>query len=169
MRKSPAVAVVTLAVAIGATTAMFSVVRGILLRPLPVTDQDRVVVVRKSTGTDNQLGAYTGADLDDLRAAPGVFASVAGNGYDGAWPLVAKVGDRVFTVTTNMATAEFFDVLGARAAAGRLFVHEDGARGAPGVAVLSYECWQRQFAADPTVIGRHVVLGGSDWTVVGVD
>jgi len=168
MRKSPAVAVVTLAVAIGATTAMFSVVRGILLRPLPVTDQDRVVVVRKSTGTDNQLGAYTGADLDDLRAAPGVFASVAGNGYDGAWPLVAKVGDRVFTVTTNMATAEFFDVLGARAAAGRLFVHEDGARGAPGVAVLSYECWQRQFAADPTVIGRHVVLGGSDWTVVGV-
>ena len=162
------VAVITLAIGIGAATAMFSIVRGVLLRPLPVADQDRVVVVHKAMGRDNQLGAFTGVDLDDLKASPGVFASVAGNGYDGAWPVVGKIGDHGLTINTNVAMAGFFDVLGARPAAGRLFVPADGARGAPDVLVLSYGFWQRALGGDPNVIGMHVSLGGPPRTIVGV-
>ncbi|HSY83287.1 MAG TPA: ABC transporter permease [Gemmatimonadaceae bacterium] len=162
------VAVVTLAVGISAATVMFSVVRGVLLRPLPVADQGRVVVVHKAMGRDNQLGAFTGVDLDDLRAHPGVFTAVAGNGYDGAWPYVVKIGDRALTISTNVATAEFFNVIGARPAAGRLFVREDGERGGPEVVVLSYGCWRKQFGGDPAVVGTHVTMGGEHMTIVGV-
>ena len=162
------VAVVTLAVGISAATAMFSVVRGVLLRPLPIADQDRVVVVHKAMGSDNQLGAFTGVDVDDLRAHPGVFADVAANGYDGAWPYVAKIGDRALTMSTNVATAEFFTVLGARPAAGRLFVREDGERGGPEVVVLSYGFWRKQFGGDPAVVGTHLTMGGEHMTIVGV-
>jgi hypothetical protein len=162
------VAVVTLAVGISAATAMFSVVRGVLLRPLPIADQDRVVVVHKAMGSDNQLGAFTGVDMDDLRAHPGVFTAVAGNGYDGAWPYVAKIGDRALTMSTNVATAEFFTVLGARPAAGRLFVREDGERGGPEVVVLSYGFWRKQFGGDPAVVGTHLTMGGEHMTIVGV-
>lgn len=89
-----AFATVTIAIAIAATTAMFSVVRAVLLRPMPVLDQQQLVTVHEEGREDDALRAFSRADLIALREETHTLASIAGVRYEGAWPFVVKNGDQ---------------------------------------------------------------------------
>jgi putative ABC transport system permease protein len=170
LRKRPAfsaIVVVTLGVGIGVVTAMFAVAHGILLRPLPITDQDRVVLVRKEAPRDRSLRPFPVADLAALRERTRTFASVAGVQYDGAFPAVAQLGDRAITVVGTLVSGELFRVLGVRPAAGRTLLPTDAAPDAQRVVLISHGLWQRQFGGDASVIGRTLHIQ-SPYTIVGV-
>ncbi|HJQ32688.1 MAG TPA: ABC transporter permease [Pyrinomonadaceae bacterium] len=167
--KSPgfaAVAVLTLALGVGANTAIFSVVNGLLLRPLPYADSERLAIIwTHSPGANvaqdwpspGQFSAVkTGTTVfEDLALAQGQSLNLAGEG--GA--------ERIGAVRT---TSNMFALLGARPALGRTFLPEEDAPGRPPTAVLSYGLWQRRFGSDPNVIGRTLALSGDSYEVVGV-
>jgi putative ABC transport system permease protein len=170
LRKRPAftaLVVATLGVGIGVVTAMFAVAHGILLRPLPITDQDRVVLVRKEAPRDHSLRPFPVADLAALRERTRTFVSVAGVQYDGAFPAVTQLGDRAISAVGTLVSGEFFGVLGVRPVAGRTLLPADAAPGAQRVVVISYGLWQRQFGGDTSVIGRTLLIQ-SPYTIVGV-
>jgi predicted permease len=170
LRKRPAfgaLVVVTLGVGIGVVTAMFAVAHGILLRPLPITDQDDVVLVRKEAPRDRSLRPFPVADLAALRERSRTFVSVAGVQYDGAFPAVAQLGDHAISVVGTLVSGEFFRVLGVRPAVGRTLLPADAMPEAQSVAVISYGLWQRQFGGDTSVIGRTLLIQ-SPYTIVGV-
>jgi putative ABC transport system permease protein len=167
--KSPGftvVALVALALGIGANTAIFSVVDAVLLRALPYRDADRLVVVwednrtaghrRNVTSQENFLEWQTQAKSFDGMAA---F-------FDRRFNLTGA-GDPV-VVSAQAATPNLFKVLGADAALGRTFTGEDGEQGPADVVVLSYGFWQRQFGGAADVVGKTVALDGQNATVVGV-
>ena len=171
LAKSPGftlVAVLTLAVGIGATTAMFSVTNGVLLKPLPIEEQQRLVLIYMEAPRDKSLRPFAVRDLTALRERSRVFAGVAGVQYDGAFPYVMQDGDRAFSVMTSMVSGEFFRVLGVRPAAGRLIEPADAAAGAEPVVMISYGLWQREFGGDPRVVGRAIREGQDARTIVGV-
>ena len=159
-----AVALVTLALGIGANTAIFSVVYGVLLRPLPFKDPERLFWVHsRHTSTDRysyQLPEFCdyrdqNKTLDALAGWGGWSASLAGDG-----PAERLAGVRV--------SAYLFEMLGVRAAVGRTLRAEDDTPGQEKVVVLSHGLWQRRFGGDPAVVGRSLSLGGESFTVVGV-
>ena len=169
LRRAPgfaAAALLTLALGIGAATAIFSVAYGVLLRPLPFREADRLVEVSVDlAGTGTAYGSLSAPEYVDLvRDAP-AFAGLA------AWRTVDRTlgGDgRPERIRVTSATASFFDVFGMRAALGRAFgAAEDGPDAQP-VLVLSDALWRRRFGADPAVLGRSVQLDGVTRTVVGV-
>ncbi|MBN8466293.1 ABC transporter permease [Corallococcus exiguus] len=170
LRRSPTfavVAVATLALGIGANVAIFSVVHAVLLRPLPVRDDARLVRLF-SVGRQGP-GPTSPPDLLDLRDQTRAFEGLAG-----AAPVQVTLGaDRTeaspMKVQAGLVTAGFFQVLGPRVQLGRALQAGDDAPGAPQVAVLSHALWQRRFGGSPDVLGRTVNLGGPlPWTVVGV-
>ena len=142
-----AVALLTIAIGIGATTLVFSVVHAALLAPLPYAHADRLMVVRVSIPDYADVRASTDAFEDS-----GVYAR---NLY--------MIDDE--QILAGVVSPGFFTALGVAPLIGRTFDDRDGA--AP-VAVLSHALWQRQFAGDPAVIGRPIVLSGTAYTVVGV-
>src|SRR5437016_1039887 len=156
------------AVGIGATTAMFSVTNGVLLKPLPIEEQQRLVLIYMEAPRDKSLRPFAVRDLTALRERSRVFAGVAGVQYDGAFPYVMQDGDRAFSVMTSMVSGEFFRVLGVRPAAGRLIEPADAAAGAEPVVMISYGLWQREFGGDPRVVGRAIREGQDARTIVGV-
>jgi predicted permease len=169
LRRSPgfaAVAVLTLALGIGANTAIFSVVNGVLIRSLPYRHPERVVrvlghyVSGRSSSTTISLPNFV-----DWRAQSTVFSSMAL--YDEWQPLFNGVNG-VERITGASVSAAFFDVLGVRPAAGRFFLPAEEPAGSARSLVLSHGFWVRRYGADPTVIGRTVVLTGIPYTVVGV-
>jgi putative ABC transport system permease protein len=172
LRREPgfaAVAVLTLALGIGAATAMFSVVNGVLLRPLPVADEDRVVVTwAESPARDFAHVPFPHPMLDEFRRQTRAFAAVAGIDYNGAWPQPMRDGDRVVTITGTWVTGDFFRVLGVVPALGRTLLPEDDVAGAPPVMVISHAFWQRHFGGDPSAVGRDFRWDGRAFTIVGV-
>ena len=145
------VAVLTLALGIGATTAMFSVVNAVLIRPLPFTDPDRLVTTRGSL-----------ADLRDLQAASRSFDDMAfwaSNQFN-----LRRDGD-ARQVLGGQVTTNLFPLLGVQTVLGRGFVADDDRQN---VVVLGYALWQSEFGGDPGVLGRNVDLSGSSYTVIGV-
>ena len=171
LRKSPgftAVAVITLALAIGANTAIFSVLYPVLLRPLPYANPDRLVTVGESRH-QAACCAYTASYpdyLDWTRSAKG-FQSLAGYSADAL--TITGNGDPK-TIFNGMVTINFFSTLGVTPILGRDFVAgEDLPEGlGPSVAILSYRFWKSDFAGDRKVIGRIVHLDGKAVTIVGV-
>ncbi|NRD47845.1 ABC transporter permease, partial [Corallococcus exiguus] len=170
LRRSPTftvVAVATLALGIGANVAIFSVVHAVLLQPLPLRDDARLVRLF-SVGLQGP-GPTSPPDLMDLSEQTRAFEGLAG-----VAPAMVTLGaDRLeaspMKVQTAMVTAGFFHVLGPRVQLGRALQAGDDAPGAPQVAVLSHALWQRRFGGSPDVLGRTVNLGGPlPWTVVGV-
>ncbi|MBN8226571.1 ABC transporter permease [Corallococcus macrosporus] len=170
LRGSPTftvVAVATLALGIGANVAIFSVVHAVLLRPLPLHDDARLVRLF-SVGRQG-AGLTSPPDLVDLREQTRSF-----EGLIGVAPAMVTLGaDRTeaspMKVQAGLVTAGFFQVLGPRVQLGRALQAGDDAPGAPQVAVLSYSLWQRRFGGSPDVLGRTLNLGGPlPWTVVGV-
>jgi putative ABC transport system permease protein len=169
LRKNPgftAVAILTLALAIGANTAIFSVVNGVLLRPLPFPEPDRLFQVfrRNPEGINPSLSVpqYTfltaqGQPFSKLTAYP---ALNSGFNLGGDGPTERILGARV--------TQPFFEVLGIQPALGRGFLPEEDVAGGPKVAVLSHGLWQRRFGGSPDIIGRTLSLNGEPYTIVGV-
>ncbi|HEY4740235.1 MAG TPA: ABC transporter permease, partial [Candidatus Acidoferrales bacterium] len=159
LRKSPgftAVAVLTLALGIGANTAIFSVVSGVLLRPLPYPEPERLVALASYDSLPN---------MEDIEKQSQSFEALGANTMQrldytgGAEPI------QVFAITCN---AELFQALRAKPALGRLITADDDRYGSPGAVVLSHGFWTRQFGADPTVIGKSIPLSGNPYTIVGV-
>ncbi|HEY1336340.1 MAG TPA: ABC transporter permease [Bryobacteraceae bacterium] len=157
-----AVAVATLALGIGANTAIFSVVRASLLTPVAISDPERVVVVW--TENPGRQWHHIPASIPDFRdwKNSGVFEALTGF-TDGGFNL--RRGEGVERVTAEFVTPEMFDVLGVKPALGRVFTEED--MRTPAV-VLTDSLWRSAFAADAGVIGRKIVLDGEPHVVIGV-
>jgi putative ABC transport system permease protein len=157
--KSPgftAVAVLTLAIGIGANTTMFSVVNAVLIRPLPYPDAAGLVGF-----TTNQ----SGLDLEDLSAQSRTLAGAAGAQK---WPLDWSNRAEPERVSAAVVTGRTFDVLGGRAELGRTIAPSDDRAGADPVIVVGHDFWQTRLDGDRAVLGRALVLGGKPYTVVGV-
>jgi predicted permease len=171
IRRSPAFALVvalTLALGIGANSAIFSVVNAVVLRPLPYLEPDRLVVAGLVDEHDpSALAPYGAADYLAAHDRERSFASFAA---------IAE-GENVFTYTGSAeplkvrgtpATAEFFSVLGVSPALGRAFAPGEDAPGRAHEVVLSHAFWEQRFGADPQTIGHAITLDGDRYTIVGV-
>jgi len=129
IRRSPlfaSVVTVTLAVAVGAATAIFGVVYGVLLRPLPIHDQDRVVILRKEQISGSEtLFPFAIQDMRTYAEQTRVLEAVGGVQYDGAWPSTVVDQDREFHVTMAVVSGDLFRVLDVRSIAGRVLNAQD--------------------------------------------
>jgi len=160
-----AAAVITLGLGIGANTAIFSVVNGVLLRPLPYRDADRLVVVSLHNQKTQEVFPLCDADFLDWRSQNRVFSHVAA--FSGEIFNVTGAG-RPEQMRGEAVTSDFFSTLGVMPVLGRTFLPGEDGPGAPPVAVLSYSLWESRYGSDPGVIGQPVVLNGVSTTVVGV-
>lgn len=174
LRRTPAftvAAALTLALGIGLATAVFTVAHTLLVRELPVRDQDRLVVLwgRTPDGRFDHYPVSLGAGRELLQSSR-TLAGAAFVAYEGAWPTPIVEGDRLTRLRRALVSGEFFEVLGARPLLGRTLTPEDDRTGAAPVLVLSYGAWQRHFGGDPQVLGRSIVLHetGVAHTIVGV-
>jgi len=168
LRRSPGLAVsviATLALGIGATTAVFSVVDAVLLRPLPLHEPDRLVrIVEQHPGEQGGGLHLTYATFLDLRGAVPELEAMAA-----ARPYPFNVGgDRPERVSGTLVTAGFFEVLGVPPLLGRGFSPEEEQPGHDAVVVLSHGFWSRRFGGDPGVLGRALPTGNGPLTIVGV-
>jgi putative ABC transport system permease protein len=161
-----AVALLTLALGIGANTAIFSVVNGVLLEPLPYPDPDELVIVLESNpGLGFPRFSVAPPNFEDWRRQNQVFESLAAV-QRGRFNLTG--GDRPEAVPGAQVTPELFRTVGVEPALGRGFLPEEGKPGGPKVAVLSHGLWQRRFGSDPNVINRQIPVDGETYTVIGV-
>ena len=160
------IAVTTLALAIGATTAVFSIVNGVLLKPLPFRDPDAVVKVG-STTTNGKLVSMSVPDFVDYRDQTRSFVAMAAI-WDRNSANLSIAGAEPVRLNSAAVGARFFELLGTRMPLGRGFIAGDDATGARRVAVLSNRVWRSAFAGDSGVVGRAISLNGQDYTVVGV-
>jgi putative ABC transport system permease protein len=166
MLKQPgftAVAVIALALGIGANTAIFSAVNAVLLRPLPFPEPERLVLVRDLQQTDETPASYPeyldwkeqGRSFEDLAAAFNTSYSLTGQGEP-----EQLLGVRV--------SANLLPMLGVKPMIGRNFQSEEESRSGERVVILSYSLWQRRFGGDPEVLGHNLTLSGQSFTVIGV-
>ncbi|HYL91679.1 MAG TPA: ABC transporter permease [Alphaproteobacteria bacterium] len=165
-----ATAIITLALGIGANTAIFSALNGFLFKPLPVQNPDRLVVIADQVSGQAQGSSgstvFSYADFQDIRAQAAGFSSVIG--YDLKMAGLEYEG-KTDPLVVNYVTADYFPALGLVPAHGRLFsgpeVEKKGV--APDV-VLGYSYWKRRFNLDPEIVGRQVRINGHAGTVIGV-
>jgi putative ABC transport system permease protein len=163
------VAVLVLGVGIGAGVAMYSVLNGVLLQPLPVQRQDEVVVAwtqAPARGSDRLPFMY--ADLVAFGEATRTFDDIAGVAYQGTVEQVLVDAGRATPFGATWVTGNFFTLLGVAPVHGRLLLPEDDEPGAAPVMVISYGFWQRYFGGEPTAVGQTVQWNGGPVTVVGV-
>ena len=169
LRKAPAFSLVvltTLALGIGANTAIFTVVNTVILRPLPYADADRLAMVFRTVprfGFTRSTSSYP--DFNDWRAQATSFISIAAYGYTTRDYMAAEGAERW---VGYRATAGLMPMLGVAPLVGRMFTSEDDSPGAAPVVVLSYPLWQSRFAGDERVVGSAIVLDGEPHTVIGV-
>ncbi|HYL76958.1 MAG TPA: ABC transporter permease [Bryobacteraceae bacterium] len=163
--KSPAftlVAVLSLALGIGANTAVFSVVHAVLLRPLPYPEPNQLVLMVQQVSRND----VTMPEYEFWKEHSSSFASAAGERGTGDLSLAA--GDKRVEITAMTVTADFFRTLGVHPALGREFDRKETRSGGPRAIVLTDGLWRRAFGADPEVLGRAVTLNDASFTVVGV-
>jgi putative ABC transport system permease protein len=160
------VAVLTLALGIGANTAIFSVIHAVLLSPLPYDHPDRITLVRESNPSKGfEQFSVSPPNYMDWKNAAGAFEQMASMSrgqfsYTGGAEPERLVGARV--------AASFFSVLGAQPELGRTFLPDDDVVGKAGVVVLSHGLWTQHFGSDPQVIGKSLTLDGESYRVIGV-
>lgn len=156
-------ATLTLGIGIGVNTAMFAVVYGVLIRPLPYADADRLHLLFQTTGRAGRT-RVSPLDFVDLRAQARSIrvAGVVGNGFT-----FTGGGDPELAIG-QLVSGEFFSLLGAAPALGRTFGAADEAGGNNDVIVLSHRFWQRRFGGDPGIVGRTVTANNRSFTVIGV-
>ena len=157
--------VLMLALGIGANTAIFSVVNGVLFAPLPYRDADRLVTVREDPVNDDP-GTTGYASFDVLRARQQTFESIAA--YGGWYAVLRGDGQDTERVNGLRITSDYFKTLGVSPAFGRDFEAADDKPGAPRVVMLSDGLWRRRFNADPAVIGKPISINSLSYTVIGV-
>src|SRR5262245_13222067 len=169
LAKSPGfalAAIATLALGVGANTAIFSVVNALLIEPLPYRDADRLVFV----WADQTRKAYpppplSGPELKDLDERTSLF-----DGFGAIWATTAALtgdGDPE-QLRVGFVSTDYFSILGADAAMGRTFTDQDDALGPPTSILLSAAVWQRRFGSNPSIVGSHIQVNGQPLTVVGV-
>jgi putative ABC transport system permease protein len=173
LRKQPgfaAAALLTLALGIGATTAIFSLINAAVLRALPYPDPDRLVVIWAGrSGAPGLQGLQrlppANADIADWRRHTDSFAHVAAFAMRSADLTDGEIAERVGAAAI---TTEFFDVLGVQPVLGRALAAGEDVHGGPPVALIGHGLWQRRFGGDRDVIGRTIAINGKSHTVVGV-
>ena len=169
LRKSPgftAIAILTLALGIGANTAIFSLADAFLFRPLAVKDADRLAVVAMQTGEETGLDQLSYPDFLDYKQQSTVFTGMTGYVLDLAGMGTKGHAERI---VISYVPSNYFALLGLRPAAGRLIAPGEGdAPGSDPVVVLGYSYWQRRFGGEASVVGRSVNLDGQAVTVIGV-
>jgi putative ABC transport system permease protein len=169
LRRSPSfalAAVVALGLGIGATTAVFSVVDGVLLRPLGYAEPDRLVVVYARHPQQGDFYSPSYPDFRDWRGQAGdVFDGMA---FLRSESLLLRGTDGAQRLNGAHVSEGFFAVLGTRPLLGRAFLPEEERPGGPRVLVLKYATWQGRFGGDPTVVGRTLDFGEGAYTVIGV-
>lgn len=169
LRRSPGfsiVAILTIALGIGATTAIFSVISGVVLRPLPYAEPDRIVMVwmdNTRQGIEKDIHSYP--NFNDYRTQNTVLSDMAGFGNAS---LTLTGGDEPQRIRGAAAEASLFRVLRATPAVGRVFTSEEEESGNDGVIVLSHGLWQRAFGGDRGVVGTTTQVNGRPRTVIGV-
>ncbi|MFL6568847.1 MAG: ABC transporter permease [Chthoniobacterales bacterium] len=167
--KSPgftAAAVLSLALGIGANTAVFSVVNAVLLKSLPYHEPDRLVLVwGEDKSQDLHRNQVSATDVADWRARNHVFEEIAT--YSDYRPVLTGAGEPE-RISGAQVGDGFFDVMGARPMLGRVFNAEEQVEGKDFVAVLSYGFWQRRFAGDPAIVGKTIMFSARPYTVLGV-
>jgi len=151
-----AVAVITLALGIGANTAIFSVINAVLLRPLSYEQPERLVTFRSN---------QSAPDLDDVIKASRTFTKFGGEVLA---PLAYTAGAEPIQFQVGQVTGGYFDTLGVKADRGRYITADDDRSGGPFVVVLSHDLWKRQFNSDSQILGKTIPLSGNVYTVIGV-
>ncbi|MEO5897425.1 MAG: ABC transporter permease [Vicinamibacterales bacterium] len=159
------VALVTLTLGIGANTAIFSVVNGVLLRPLPYPAADRIVQVW-STSTFEPRGAQAAPDFLELQRGNRTLERLAGYREDAL--NISVTGSDPVRETGALVTLDYFDVLATPAAFGRTFSRAADSRSNEPLAVISYKTWLKSMASDPGAVGRRLRINGIPHTVVGI-
>ncbi len=169
LRRSPgfaAVTILTLALGIGANTAIFSVVHAMLLAPLPYRDPSQLVFVWSDLSSAGYPRApLSGPELKDLRDRATVFSE-----FGAIWATTGALtgeGDPE-QLRVGLVTSNYFSMLGAQAAYGRTFSADDESPAAPRAVLLGWPLWQRRFAGDPGIVGRQIHVNGGAVTVIGV-
>jgi len=159
-----AIVVITLALGIGASTAIFSVVDSVLLRRLPYRTAERIVAIQE-LDPNGKRGQSTSANFLDWRAQNTVFEQLAAIKSTTTNLALSDHAERIELAQTN---ANFFDVFGITPQHGRLFIPQDEQAGHEPVVVVSNALWQRRFGSDPSLIGKPITLDGRNFTVIGV-
>lgn len=167
--KSPGftvVAVLSLAIGIGANTMIFSLINALLIRPLPVEAPQRLVNVHATNPDGSSFHSFSYPDYVDYRDQADTLEGLAAYTINAYSLHTGGQSERLFGIVTS---ENFFTVMGVRPALGRLFTaqEERSAQGEP-VAVLSYGYWQRRFGGDKTIVGRTVKLNGHDYQIIGI-
>jgi hypothetical protein len=167
--KSPGFAlatVLTLGLGIGANTAIFSLIHGVLLAPLPYRQGERLVVLQQSAPkAEVENLAFSIKEVYDYRDSNQTLAGLVEH-HSMTFTLLGR--DEPERVSTGVVSAEFFDVLGITPLHGRAFRPEEDDLGADAVLILSNGYWQRAFGGDPQVVGRTLKMGGRSYTIIGV-
>jgi predicted permease len=159
------IAILTIALGVGANSAIFSVVNAILLRPLPVESPDELVEIYSQEGDEEPI-THAYPDYLDIRVRDDLFSGVTAYTVDF---FSVELGTEPEVTLGESVSADYFEVLGVPAAMGRAFISgEDDAPGAPAVAVISHAMWQRRFASDPAVLGRTLRVRGQTVEIIGV-
>ncbi|MCU1267453.1 MAG: macrolide transporter ATP-binding/permease protein [Acidobacteria bacterium] len=163
------IAVLTLALGIGANTAIFSVVNAVLLQPLPYANAGELAGIYLSSGGDaaESRFPFSPAAYHNLRSNNTVFTDIAALSNKG-WPANLTGAGEPERLQGFQVSANLFPLLGVNAEVGRTFVAEEDRPGANRVVVLSHALWQRRFGGDRNVLGRKLTLNGEDYSVVGV-
>ena len=157
------VAVLTLALGIGATTAIFSAVQSVVLRPLPFPDSDRIVSIYE--GTNGSRDACSAGNYTDGIEPVGAFSAVTAQQF---FSFNLSDGRDTERVIGGRVTAGFFNVFNLPPALGRVFAKEEDQPGREQVAILSHRLWTRRFGADPSIVGRQITLNERPYDVIGV-
>ena len=169
LRKTPGftfIAVLTLALGIGANTAIFSVIYAVLLQPLPYPEGDRIVILTETDPNQPQISvAYP--DYVDWKRDNTVFENIAVSRRE-SYNLSGLEGRAPEQVSGGLVTGNFFKVIGLQPQIGRVFTEEEDRVGGPAVCVISDKLWQRVWNRDPIVLGKSINLGNQPFTIIGV-
>src|SRR5438270_3658185 len=161
-----AVAIITLALGIGANTAIFSIVNAVLLRPLPYPDADRIMVLNESSGPQQDFSVAL-PDYFDWQRDNTVFEHLAAT-HKESRNLSGIPGRESERVSCASVTRNFFNIIGLPPEIGRTFGEDEDKVGAPPVVVISDRLWQRAFNRDPKILGQAITLHDQNYTVIGV-
>jgi predicted permease len=160
-----AVAILSLAIGIGFTTALFSIVDAVLFRPLPVEKPERIVSIYTKGGDGDKYATTSYPDYVDFRARNAVFTDIMAFS-----PAIAavKAGERSRMALGEVVSGNYFQVLGVGAALGRTLGPDDDRPGATRAVMISDRLWRRDYGADPQAVGRAIHIHGQPYTIVGV-
>ena len=160
-----AISIITLALGIGANTAIFTVVNAIVLRPLPYRDSERLAMVW-STRESNQEQAFSFADYNDVKSQTKSFSSIGA--ASPLWNFTITGGSEPEPLQGMYISANMFELLDVAPEHGRSFTTEDDRVGGPPVVIISRSLWERRYGANPNVIGTPITISGASHTIVGV-